>query len=241
MKVAYLLAAAALAACSSPPSSSSTSIPSNVKGGPKGPAPTIVWKAEPKASEFITMAFPVISRDGSMVIVAQRDNDGGRGYPNLKLVVRNRKDREVETHVVLKADDFERAEADVPNRVKAANDWLAQQHEKLDLQSMTKMSVDAAQDRREQKSATAGDAKLVFENNHLTIHKGSAKVVDIAMPGDWAAPTGKRCAGCEPCSNPHYLRGAAVDAGRAIAVVVVAYAGNDTCWEPPDQQRVVTW
>jgi hypothetical protein len=257
MKLAYLsfacAAATALAACGSSSSSSSSSIPANVKGGPKGPAPTISWVEEEHNAHFEHTAFPYVSRDGSTVIVAQHDSDGGRGWQNLRFIVKNRKDQQVGEHVVLKADEYERVEGVeggnpdktlIPGRIKAANEWLAAQHDKLELVAIPKMGIenlDAGHGEQHTASNPANSTTLKLKDNKVQIGKGTATLVARDMPQDWAAPTRQICKDCDPCSNPHFLAAAALDLDRALAVVTVGYTGTDTCWEPPVQQRVVTW
>ncbi|MCW5805289.1 MAG: hypothetical protein KIT31_23165 [Deltaproteobacteria bacterium] len=249
MRIAYLFVAAALAACGSSGSSSSA-IPSNVKGGPKGPAPKISWEtAEEHDRHFGYATFPYVSRDGTTVIIAQHDGDGGRGYQNLRFIVKNRQDRQVAEHVVLTADEYEEGEnaetngALIPTRVQTANAWLVAQHDKYDLVALPKMTVEEGESYGESRRANnpANSTTVELGEKDLRIAKGAATLVSTKIPKDWFAPEQKLCTDCEPCSNPHFLRAAAVDPDRAIAVVTVAYTGTDSCWEPSDQQRVVSW
>lgn len=43
------------------------------------------------------------------------------------------------------------------------------------------------------------------------------------------------------CYNPAMLRSASIDLPHRVALVVVGYRGNDSCWEPNDDHVVVTW
>src|SRR5262245_19097214 len=92
-----------LAACHG---SSKSTGPGNVGGGPAGPPPAISWSGGLPADggSFETTGMPAVADDGSRVLIGWQMGDGGRGYPNLRLVVVDRGDQTLDTRIVLDAD-----------------------------------------------------------------------------------------------------------------------------------------
>src|SRR5688572_22985167 len=68
---------------------------------PAGPAPRLVWID----SGFETSRLPAASADGAAVLIGIRDDDGGRGNPNYRFELRDRRDARTAEHVVLTAPE----------------------------------------------------------------------------------------------------------------------------------------
>jgi len=218
--------------------------PAHIAAPVLGAAPRIGVEAD----GFSTERLPAVSRDGSRVLLAIQDGDGGRGYPNLRLELRDRGDKIVATEVVLGVEEGEgyldepAVRAKVAPRIKAANVWLGEQHRALAFVPLDTLHVTADPDygRPGQHVATAGDITLDWNGARLQIAEAGATVVERQTPGDWHAEP-RDFGGGFTCSNDALLAAAAVDLAHRIAVVDVGYTGTDSCWEPNDQHHVVAW
>src|SRR6185436_15779026 len=124
----------ALAACSTPAAPPPPLTGHAPPGEPASPEPTVAWVKR----DVVTTRLPAIAGDGSSVVIAHRDNDGGRGNPNLTLLEKDRTDRTLKTHVVLTADDADHlAPAQIQDRLHAATAWLRERHVARHLVPMT--------------------------------------------------------------------------------------------------------
>jgi len=214
-------------------------------GAPRTPAPTLSLSGD----QFVlTQRFPMVASDGRTVLLAMQDNDGGRGYPNLRFVIKDRSDRVLATHVVLAADDAEgymsepALQKQLAPRLELANRWLAEQHTRYDLVSLQTMATVLGPDGYgDVENASRGTLVMTWKAGVLDLANAGARVLHLKTPKTWLADTRYICDGCDPCENPAFLGGASIDTTRTIAVVTISYTGTDTCWEPPDQQRVVVW
>lgn len=221
--------------------------------GPLGPAPTVSFDTtEGDWGAFHTTGLPAVSHDGTRVIVEHVDNDGGRGAPNLALVVRDRADAKVAEHVVLTADaaagadetgDMTPAKPDLD----AANAWLVAQHTQAAFTPLAAGTVTSdAEGILEQTNWTivAGDATIkVDQDARLVVVQGGKEVAERTMSA-WIAPSYPMYEGApadEQCSNPLYIEAAYVDPAHKLALLRVAYTGTDSCWEPASELHVVAW
>lgn len=238
------LVAVALAACGSSTRSPEPALAGRTtRSAPTTPAPRISYRD----AQFDAPSLPAIASTGAVAVVAMIDNDGGRGYPNLRIDVRDRRDRVVEPIVVMTANEFEtlvpdgsRATAELDRRITAANRRLAELHAEHDLVAMPALQLEP--DPFGPSRPARGDGLVVtFEADHVLRVRADQRVVATANGASWLAPSGKRCAQCEPCENPPYL--AAVYKAAAINAIVVriAYQGTDMCWEPGDQLHLIAW
>jgi len=197
----------------------------------------------------LSRPFPLVSSDGTVVLLAVEDGDGGRGYPNLRFELKDRHDKILATHVVLAADEAEGylGEAALMKRlaprIERANAWLAEQNAKYGLVSLPALTVVKGDDGYADVKSIARDSiSVTWSANTLDISADKTPLVHRATAPDWLAEKRAMPDGSgETCENPAFLNGAAVDPARRIAVVTVSYTGTDTCWEPPDQQRVIAW
>lgn len=187
-------------------------------------APQIAWSRD----RFAWTKLPAIARDRSLGVVPLVDNDGGRGFPNLRIEIRDKFDQTTQGINVLTPNEYERLVPDgKPNkqldeRIATANQQLRALHDQHDLVEM--------------KVVDAAAAGVRYENSKLTLANG--RVID-GTP--WKAKAGKRCEECEPCENPEYLKNVYAAPGIDAVVVDIAYHGTDSCWEPGDQWHLIVW
>jgi hypothetical protein len=133
------LALVAVAACEPTPDRTTTPAPATV--APTTVAPTVRWTG----SDFQATGLPAIASDGSMVVIAHIENDGGRGNPNLALLEKDRSDRVVHRLLVLhpnEADPIDRAL--ITRRVDEATRWLRERHTSARLTPLTALDVDSS-------------------------------------------------------------------------------------------------
>jgi hypothetical protein len=214
-------------------------------GAPTTPAPTLSLTGD----QFeVSKRFPMVANDGRAVLLAMQDNDGGRGYPNLRFVIKDRTDRVLATHVVLAADEADGYLAEpavqkrLAPRLELANRWLAEQHAKYHLVSLqTLITVLGPDGYGDVQNASYGPVVMTWKEGVLDLANAGTRVLHVKTPKTWLADKRAICDGCDPCTNPAFLGGASIDTTRTIAVVTISYTGSDTCWEPPDQQHIVTW
>ena len=235
-----------LAACGG----SSKSTLGNVAGagGPPGPAPTITWsgQAPTDGGSFATTGMPAVSDDGSQVLIDWVQGDGGRGYPNLRLLVVDRADKTLDTKVVLDADQVE--DMSGPVDVAPFNGFLTDGNATMRWRPLTSAAVEGEPEGDEmyatRQTSKLGDVAVRFDDRaHLMIEQGGKVVVDTVKK-EWLQvdrPMYEGAEADEVCSNPIYLSSVHVDGARRLAVIGFEYHGNDSCWEPSGQYHVVTW
>jgi hypothetical protein len=169
--------ALALAGCwashASPPA------PANTKVAPAvATAPPSVSVDASDGTSFKTPRLPAVSADGSRVLLAIQDSDGARGNPNLRLELRDRNDRVVETQVVLRIEEGgdnpsgQAPVVDVKARAAAANKWLAQLHARLAFEPLKPLVVDISQGPFEMHVATGLGVTLDWRDSHLVLTSG---------------------------------------------------------------------
>ena len=211
-------------------------------GAPATPPPTVSWADR----SFATTGLPAIAHDGSSIVVAHRDSDGGRGNPNLTLIERDRDDREVGRLVVASSDDIDHLDPrGLEIRIARATAWLEQRHAATHLVPMTALVTSAPTDDAPAQAIGPG-VTLRWVPNQLVLvlgdRRGSSAPLVRATPGSWLAADYPLCPTCsEVCHNEAFLGGAYAELARSAVVVVVAYRGSDTCWEPGSQEHIVVW
>lgn len=242
---APVLMAIALAACgSSPPAEPVIAGHHAPAAAPSGPAPSIAFGER----GFETPGLPAIARDGDLVVLPIVEGDGGRGYPNLRLELRDRHDRTTGTLEILIANDYEHlvpdgqhAGPELERRLADANHRLAQLHTEHDLVPMQPLAF-TPEPFGPPKPIEDGGLVIAFGADHQLRVRDARGPVRASVDGTgWLAPSGPRCAQCPPCENPAYLAGAYRAPGIDAVVVRIAYTGTDTCWEPGDQLHVIAW
>ncbi len=232
-------------ACGGPPAPPQAPLQSHhVAPQPTTPAPTVQWID----NGFDANLLPAVTHDGSTVVLAIQDSDGGRGYPNLRLALRDRRDAESKSFSVLATSEVETffdagKHPKLDDRIVAANGWLTQLHRARTLRPLLELEVIQPGDELGRATLAVRETiRVTWQDSSLRITEGDTPVVSITTPKTWLTEDTKLCPTCsEMCSNPAFLAAAAVDPARKIAVIRVGYTGTDTCWEPPDQQHVVAW
>lgn len=205
------------------------------------PAPHIAWRD----NAFDTTSLPAVARAGEIVVVALREIDGGRGFPNLRLEVRDRGDKAIQTIAVLSSNDYEKLAPDgtpgpeLTKRIAAANDTLVHLHDLHDLISMHPLEVQQA----DEPHLAIGDGLDVDWNvDHVHIFRhNSDRPVFVRDARAWLIKEHEPCKGCGMCQNPAFLRAVYHVPALSVVVVQLSYRGTDTCWEPSDQLHVVAW
>lgn len=204
-----------------------------------GPAPTVRWADR----DFTTTGLPAIASDGSAIVIAHRDNDGGRGNPNLTLIEKDRADRVVHRRVVLSPNDLDYLDpAEIASRFERATAWLRERHDAHHLVALTALALDEPDLGAPPPLARGPRVTLRWTPNQLVIEREREAALVRATPRSWLAADHPMCSGCrEICHNEAFLGGGYVDLARSTAVVVVSYRGTDTCWEPSSEHHVVAW
>ncbi len=233
-----------IAACGGSPRTAEPLQSHTSKPRPTTPAPAIKWID----NGLDVSLLPAVASDGSVVVIAEHDSDGGRGSPNLQIVVRDRKDTQTSSFVVLTPDEgqtfFDEAgkHPKLDERIVAGNYWLDELHGDRNLVALTPVPVEVGEERGDAFRATLGDFVVTWQNSRLRITRAGKSLVDRQTPETWLTKASKMCSTCdEMCSNPAFLAGVAVNLDRSIAVLTVSYTGTDSCWEPADQHHVVSW
>ena len=211
---------------------------------PTGPAPTIALGER----GFETPGLPAIARAGDLVVLPIIAGDAGRGSPNLRVEVRDRRDKLAEAIEVMAADDYEELVPDgihaghvLERRIADANRRLAALHAEHDLTAMRAIPF-TPEPFGPPKPVQGAGLAISFDADHQLRVRSDAGALLATVDGTgWLAPSGPRCAQCPPCENPAYLAGAYRVPGIDVLVVRIAYTGTDTCWEPGDQLHVIAW
>jgi len=224
MRAAALLV---LAACSAPAPSAPLTSRTAPRPAPATPPPSVTFAS----MQLAATGLPAIAADGSLVIHTLIDGDGGRGNPNLTLVIKDRTDHEVDKLVVITANESEGQFDDrgaspmLTAKLDAANRWLADLHARSDLRPLT-----------------TGGLVVELAGARLTIRARGALVVDTATPASWFIPDKQICTSCaEVCRHPLFLGAAHGDLAHDLVLLTISYAGTDLCPEPVSQHHVITW
>jgi hypothetical protein len=177
-----------------------------------------------------TTGLPAVTADGSRVVFPVREHDGERGLPNLTLIVKDRRDREVARHVVLSVaeadtmlDDAAGNNPALDDRVSRANRWLDELQRSSHLVEMD-------------------SALTVFVDHTFRFHDGERIVVDRKVPPDWI-PEPVKVDGRE-CRYEPQLEDTKLDSTRAIAVARFSYfarSRSPRCPELSRQTHIITW
>jgi hypothetical protein len=215
------------------------------------PAPTIEFGGAQGANGWWKLErLPAVARAGQLVVIPLIENDGGRGYPNLRIEVRDRSDRAVQTIPVLSADEWEKlqkpdgsAGPDLLARIADANRELDKLHGLHDLVGMHALDVqvDPAAGKHAAHLAIGDGFDVDFNTDHLHVfrHNATRSFITLDSRGWLAKP--RPLAGGEMCQNDAFLANTFHANGINVLLVQIGFTGTDTCWEPPDQLHVVAW
>lgn len=240
MRAAALLV---IAACSAP--APQPPLEHNVRPSrPIEGAPKITFAS----MQLVATALPAMSGDGTVVVHTVIGGDGGRGNPNMMVVLKDRADHELERFTVVTANESEgqfddRGPAEpLAEKIAAANTRLAELHVKHDLRSLTKLASEANPLATDEGNHAQGEGLLLDLGARLTIRAGGRVLIDRAPPASWSIPDKKMCASCaEVCRHPMYLGAVHADVAHALVLLTLSYAGTDLCPEPVSQHHVITW
>jgi hypothetical protein len=248
------LAVVAVVACSGAPQPNPPSGATNqVTPTPRDtPAPALAYRAtrfdRNDVGTWQITGLPAVARGGELAVVALIDGDGGRGNPNLKLEVRDRSDKVIQTIAVMTPDEADAlttperdAKPELQRRIEAANRELAQLHGVHDLIEMHRLDVQKAPAGTpfgEHLAIGDGlDIDFLGDHLHVFVHNGNRPFVNLDTVRWRHAVSSPACAGV----NVPYL-GSVSHVNRInLLVVEVRFVGNDTCWEPPAQNHIVAW
>ncbi len=235
---------AVIAACSAaaPPAKPIESHVVDVQ--PRGTAsPVIAWKD----SAFATDTLPAVARGGEITVVPHRDGDGGRGYPNLRVEVRDRTDKVIQTIQVMTSNEFETLAPEgvigsaLQHRIEAANAELAKLHGVHDLVPMHALEVQKPAD-GEPHFAIGDGLDIDWNKDHVHVFHHNTDRSFITLDGTpWLAKSYKPCANCDVCENPAYLAAVYHATSINVLVVEIGYKGTDLCWDPGDQLHAIAW
>ncbi len=239
-----LLALVVVAACGE--ATPAAHVPANrIEPAPRAtPPPAIAWRDQRFASDGL----PAIARGGEVAVVAVSDGDGGRGYPNLRLEVRDRADRVIDKIQVMISNDFEllapdgQPNAELQRRIADANHELAVLHGLHDLVPLHPLELQKPAGEDEPHLAIGDGLDVDWSKDHLHVFVHNAERPFVTRDGrPWLAPR-QPFGPSETCENPAFLVAAyhGDDAAKAI-VIELGYHGTDTCWEPGHQLHVVAW
>ena len=197
-------------------------------------------------ANFDVEGLPAVARSGELVVLDVRDNDSARGFPNLRLELRDRRDKRVDQIAVMTANEFEvlvpdgfKASRMLEQRMAAANKQLRELHETRELVAMKNYSTG---DTFGRDYAIEGDGISVTfpDDNRLRVRTRDGKLLADVDGRAWIpANTGPRCAGCPPCVNEPFLGDVYKAPGIDVIIVEIRFTGTDTCWEPSAQLHVV--
>jgi hypothetical protein len=228
------------AACGPTGATHATSDPIGSSGTPHRatPAPHIEWKD----NAFGTEALPVLARAGELAIVAVRQIDGERGFPNLRIEVRDRTDKTIQTIPILNSNEYEAlapggvANAELQRRIDAANTELARLHDLHDLVAMKPLEIQAPTDNTFPHLAIGDGLDVDWNGDHVHVFRHNSDRQVVTVDGKaWLAPVHASC------SNPAFLRSVFHAPELPVVVVQIAYRGSDSCGVPSDQFHVVAW
>ena len=226
------IASSTLAPADAPVVARATTAPSIAWAGTYGP-----WKLD---------GLPAVARGGELVVLPVIATDGGRGYTNLRLEIRDRGDRVVRSLQVLSSDEVERLAPDgkpgpeLARRIADANRELAVLHGEHDLVAMHALEVQPPADGGAKHLAIGDGLDVDWDGDHLHVFRHNADRSFITLDGHaWLAHPRATAAG--PCSNPAFLANAYHAPEISVLVVELGFTGSDLCWEPGNQPHVVAW
>jgi hypothetical protein len=236
---------ALVAACgSTPPTTHEAPDPPSrrVVQGPLTPTPHVGYKDGHYAFDLL----PAIAKHSEVIVLAIEDEQGGRDAQNLRLEVRDRQDKLIQTIPVETPDegsaqhDRSALPAAVQKRLDDANHELAKLHGVHELEALHPLAVEDAHDGEDKHWATGDNLDVEWREHHLRVFRHNIRKPLVDADGtSWLAKP--HDAGDAPCENPAYLRDAYHAATNNVVVVAIGYRGNDRCWQPPVTYHVITW
>ncbi len=228
----------ALAACGSAPPPVTVPV-SHVDVVPRTtPAPTVKWAGDKLAAPGL----PAAASHGEIAVIPMSDLDGGRGWPNLHIEVRDRADKLIQTIPVMTPNEYEtfvvggKPTAKLDERIAAANRELAKLHGVHDLVTLHALELGGSDD-----AIASGDGLDVeFRGNRIRLfHRPQQRPFDVRSAQSWLIPeTTDRG---RICDYPASLAGVFHASEIPLVVVEIEYRSSDTCRDPSPSFHVVAY
>lgn len=191
----------------------------------------------PGASPLTWTHLPAVSKDGAKVALAIAREDGARGAPNLSVQIRDVATDTIEVeHIVLAAasewscsDPSDTLEANL----KAAQKTL-DAHTWFPLPALGTTNAYAAS------AANPADFAVSYREPDLFALSLTQTRLSRTTHPTWRMDTLTSLQDPDlPCGQPSALQAAWGDAAHGVAVVRIAYTGNDACPEPDSHLHVI--
>ncbi|HEY3803247.1 MAG TPA: hypothetical protein VGL61_11600 [Kofleriaceae bacterium] len=238
---------AAIAACGSPsaPAEKPASPAQNTElpAERTTPAPSIDWKN----GAFVTTGLPAIARGGEVVVLAYQDHDQARGFPNLRIEVRDRHDATVWKVPVMLPTEYEQLSPDgtltpaLGLRIGHANAELQRLHGVHDFVPMHALELLTPQ-QGDPHLATGDAIDVDWDTDHVHVFRHNSDREIVTRDGrNWLEPDHQPCPACEVCKNPAFLANVFHAPEIDAVLIELGYKGTDTCWQPSDQLHVIAW
>jgi hypothetical protein len=244
--VVALLASCGGSGSASPPAAPGTPLEQTAALPPERltPAPSIDWHD----GNFVTHGLPAIARGGEVIVLAYRDNDQARGFPNLRIEVRDRHDATVWKVPVMLPTELEQvvpdgstATPELERRIGHANAELTRLHGVHDFVPMHPLELLRPAE-GDPHLATGDGIDVDWDLDHLHVfRRNSDREITSRSGVAWLEPDHEPCPSCGVCKNPAFLAGVFHAPAIDAVLVELGYKGTDTCWQPSDQFHVVAW
>ncbi len=237
---AALLVAIAACGSSAPPAV----VPvSHVEAVPRTtPAPTIEWAGDKLAAPGL----PAAASHGEVAVIAVSDLDGGRGWPNLHIEVRDRSDKLIQTIAVMTPNEYETFVVDgkptgkLDERIAAANRELAKLHGVHDLVALHALELGGSGDTEPGAIASGDGLDVEFRGNRVRLfHRPQQRPFDVRSAQSWLIPETKDRG--QICEYPASLAGVFHSSEIRLIVVEIQYRSSDTCADPSPSFHVVAY
>lgn len=195
---------------------------------PRGPHITLSLLGRYRDPNFGAVGLPAVSADRKRVAFVRELEDGGRGNPNLSLIIRDAAaDKNLEVIEVLPVEPRWRPEREAEvrgklagaNRRLAAGSWTPMDHPDYD---------DAAIDGAAMTLAI-GALTVRARGDRLEIARGR-RVLARRQLRSWLGP------GAQGCPVAPRLRDAR--AGSGLVLVEIGFEGAPGCWREPEQRII---
>lgn len=193
-----------------------------------GPRITLSLLGRYRDPSFGAIELPAVSRDGKRVAFVRQLQDGGRGNPNLSLVIRGvAVDKVVEVIEVLPAEPRWRPEREdeVRRKLAAANERLAAgAWEPMEHPDYDEAAIDGAA-----VTLAIGDLTVRARGDRLELAR-RRRVVARRRMRSWLGRGDQECRVSPRLRDAH--------AGGGVVLVEIGFAGADGCWREPEYRVI---
>ncbi len=190
---------------------------------------------------FNVSSFPAVTEDGAQIALAIQSQDGGRGNPNLKIVILNADtDRPLLTQEILSPEQEAPAEAalrkrfisEIEKKIAELNRYLAIKN----WRPMNKFITGESCSRCEERNCGACNIRIDPTGHTLAFREPVLIIKDAAghslHRGRYPAWSARRRTGEFECENPAHLDEVYSTEGISVLLLKIGYSGTDVCWEP---------